>query len=51
MNFFTARKNVSFSRYLGFCVFEKSTNFKIYDVIIDIDGIMEVTLLLISSEC
>ena len=36
MNFFIWRKNVSFSRYLVFCVFIKSTNFKICDVIIDI---------------
>ena len=28
--------NVSFSRYLDFCVFVKSTNFKKCDVIIDI---------------
>ena len=37
MNFFIWRKNyASFSEYLDFCVFDKSTNFKICDVIIDI---------------
>ena len=36
MNFFIWRKNISFSRYLDFCVFVKSTNFKICDVIIGI---------------
>ena len=37
MNFFIWRKNnVLFSRYIDFCVFVKSTNFKICDVIIDI---------------
>ena len=35
MNFFILRKsNVSFSRYLDFCVFVKFTDFKICDVII-----------------
>ena len=36
MNFFILRKNVSFSRYLDFCVFVKSTDFKIGHVIISI---------------
>ena len=37
MIFFTVGKNrVSFSKYLGFSVFDKSENFKIYDVIINI---------------
>ena len=37
MNFFIWRKNnVSFSIYLDLCVLEKSTNFKICDVIIGI---------------
>ena len=37
MNFFIWRKiDVSFTRYLDFYVFEKPTNFKICDVIIDI---------------
>lgn len=30
------KKYILFSKYLSFCVFDKSTNFKIYDVIIDI---------------
>ena len=39
MNFFISRKNnVSFSRYRDFCVFVKSADFKICDVIIDIAG-------------
>ena len=37
MNFFTWRKNVSFSRYLDFCDFVESKDFKISDVIIGID--------------
>ena len=36
MIFFIWRKNVLFSRYLDFCIFVKSTDFKICDVIIDI---------------
>ena len=36
MNFFVWRQNVVFSRYLDFCVFVKSTNLKICDVIIGI---------------
>ena len=37
MNIFIWRKNnVLFSRYLDFCVFEKSIDFKICDVTIDI---------------
>ena len=37
MIFFTWRKNaVSLQKYLDFCTFMKSTNFKICDVIIDI---------------
>ena len=37
MNFFIWRKsNISFSRYLDFCVFVKSTDFKICDVTINI---------------
>ena len=39
-----------FSRYLIFCVFVKSTNFKICDVIISICYIMEVILMLIAFE-
>ena len=46
MDFFNWKQNNdSLSRYLDFCVFMKSTYFKICDVII---GIMEVTLMLIS---
>ena len=38
-DFFTWRKNnVSLPRYLDFCIFVKSTTFKICDVIIDIAG-------------
>ena len=38
MNSFTSRKdNVSFLRYLNFCVFGKSIGFKICDIITDID--------------
>ena len=36
MDFFTWWKDVSFSRYLNFCVFDESANFKISDVIIGI---------------
>ena len=37
MKFLTEEKNcISFSRYLDFSVFHESTNFKIYDIIIDI---------------
>ena len=37
MNFFIWNKNnVSFSKYLDFCVFVKSRNFEICDVIISI---------------
>ena len=37
MNFFIwSKNNVSFSRYLDFCVFVKSTDFEICDVIINI---------------
>ena len=36
INCFIWRKNVSFLRYLDFCVFAKSTDFKICDVIIGI---------------
>ena len=52
MNFFIWRKNnTSFLRYLDFCVFVKSTDFKISDVIIGIATyIMEVTLMLVSLE-
>ena len=39
MNFFILRKNnVSLSRYLDFCVFVKSIDFNICDVIISITG-------------
>ena len=34
--FIWRKKNVRFSRYLHLCVFDKHTNFKIYDSIIDI---------------
>ena len=34
--FFYQKKKVSFWRYLDFCVFVKSTNFKICDIIINI---------------
>ena len=34
--FFIWRRNVLFSRYLDFCVFVKSIDFKIYDIIISI---------------
>ena len=34
--FYLKKKFVSFLRYLDFCVFHESANFKIYDVIIDI---------------
>ena len=51
INCFIWGKNVSFLRYLYFCVFAKSTDFKICDVIIGIPKyIMEVTLTLISLE-
>ena len=36
MIFFNLNKNALFSRYLDFCVFVKSKNFKIDDVIKDI---------------
>ena len=37
MSFFIWRENdVSFSRYVGFCDFMKSTDLKIFDVIIGI---------------
>ena len=36
MNLFIWRKNVSFPRYQDFCVFIKSVDFKICDVIISI---------------
>ena len=45
--FFHSKKNVSFSQYLNFCVFDESTNFKICDVVININctlEILEVTL-------
>ena len=36
MNFFIWKKyDVLFSRYLDFCVFHESTNFKIFDIVID----------------
>ena len=35
--FYLNKKYVSFSRFLDFCVFVKSTHFKICDVIISID--------------
>ena len=36
MTFFSWRKNVSYSKYLYFCLFKKSTNFKVYDIIVNI---------------
>ena len=47
MTFFIWRKsNVSFSRYLHFCVFVKSTDFKICDVIVGIAKLWKLHLYL-----
>ena len=53
MNFFTRRKNnASFLRYLDFCVFVKSTDFKVYDVIIGIamEGKLKFRLFLLNPK-
>ena len=48
---FEEKSNISFLRHLDFCVFVKSTGFKICDIIIGIPTyIMEVTLMFISLE-
>ena len=48
---FEEKNNISFLRHLDFCVFVKSTGFKICDIIIGIPThIMEVTLMFISLE-
>ena len=47
IKFFIWRKNyIFFSRYLDLSVFHKSTNFKIYDVIIDITAYQKTCFLL-----
>ena len=52
MIFFTWRKNdVSLPRYLDFCIFVKSTTFKICDVIIDIAGSNIVLYGKLISDC
>ena len=50
MNFFIWRKNnVSFLRYLDFCVYVKSTNFQICDVIIGIATKWKLRLWILST--
>ena len=45
MNFFIWRKNVSFWRYFNFCLFDESTDFKIFDVIVDINKLQKLHFL------